>query len=89
MRRRHAGRGSCSRSSGADFCPRRWRGHWVRGLEGPADRVPGGGLQSGETPVQALRRELREEVGLVVDDDPPRVWRQEVLSPRYATDCRW
>ena len=41
---------------------------WARRLGQDAWQFPQGGIQRGETPEQALYRELEEEVGLTADD---------------------
>jgi hypothetical protein len=47
-------------------------------------RRPAAASSPGELPLAALRRELHEETGLVIDADPPHVWHQEVGAPRHA-----
>jgi ADP-ribose pyrophosphatase YjhB (NUDIX family) len=57
--------------------------HYGRVLWAP----PGGGLNTGETPIDAVLRELVEEVGYEATADEVRhVWHQEIVSPSYSKD---
>jgi ADP-ribose pyrophosphatase YjhB (NUDIX family) len=46
--------------------------------------APGGGVERGETPFEALVRELDEEVGLALETEPPLVWHQRIVAPGHA-----
>jgi len=55
-----------------------------RGLE--VWLTPGGGVNPGETPIDGLRREIREETGLEVSSPGPEIWRREHT---FRWDGRW
>ena len=56
----------------------------IASLGVPLWATPGGGLEEGETVLVALARELAEEIGLVLVEDPPHIWREVIDDPRIA-----
>jgi nucleoside triphosphatase len=52
----------------------KWRGKYV---------VPGGHIELGETAVEAVRRETKEETGLDVDDIRFLCWQEFIYDPLF------
>jgi 8-oxo-dGTP pyrophosphatase MutT (NUDIX family) len=57
----------------------------VPGPEKAVWAAPSGGIEPGEDRLTALRRELREEIGLAIAADPPRIWRQIMVAADHAS----
>ena len=56
-----------------------------RTADGAVWAAPGGGIELGESGLDALQRELREEVGLVLSgEEPVHVWHQEITDLTIA-----
>ena len=45
---------------------------------------PGGGIEAAESPLEALKRELDEEIGLALVNEPPHVWHQRAVAEGQA-----
>ena len=50
--------------------------------------TPGGGIDPGEDDLAALRREVWEETGLRLPDDPPLIWRRVHTYPLRGAQVR-
>ena len=48
--------------------------------------LPGGGIEPGESPLQALQREMLEEIGLHVDATGPEMWTKTAHFPMGQWD---